>query len=346
MRVVLNLNEELARYFAADPEGPLYTVPRVAADPSHPLWSVIHEALAAFSTDLLDEFLLDADFLWLNEGMKPDALNAEAREGLLIQELNRAVPRMRVAALINPTRPAIPYGMEELSDLAVDDEDLVPLREFGVNEATLERNGRAFMMAPSVESPNSMYWLLLQLRKLGIVDQTSVRLDPFMHGPVGRFPVLFYRMWLYGRQLDWDRLSKLKGSDFGQWVPDTMSRGIQRTDFVWEARDGEVHFICEELPCIDRVATRGARYLHAIYRPDRDRIIHLDGAIRLYNRAELEDRVKLHVREAGKAGQRIKLFRTDHPVSRECLSDLAVSFFVWNDDIARYFGPARRERVA
>jgi len=66
-------------------------------------------------------------------------------------------------------------------------------------------------------------------------------------------------------------------------------------------------------------------------------ISHLDGALRLYTRAELQDRHSTHVRHAGKAGVREKVFRTDVPIPRETLSTIVQAFFVWNRDVASYF---------
>jgi hypothetical protein len=105
-----------------------------------------------------------------------------------------------------------------------------------------------------------------------------------------------------------------------------------------------VHFRCEEVPPLSQVELSGGRYFHAIYRPDRKEIVHVDGALRIFERDELLARQKQHVQDAGKAGRRIKLFRIDDPISRECLADLAVAFLVWNDDISRYFGPVRHAR--
>jgi hypothetical protein len=110
------------------------------------------------------------------------------------------------------------------------------------------------------------------------------------------------------------------------------------TEFVWEPKDDGIHFVCEELPSARCVDYRAARYLHAIYDPGKRSIIHFDGALRIYTAPQLEDRRKQHLKNAGKAGIRTKVFRIHRPIDREAFSLIAQAFFVWNRDLATYFG--------
>jgi hypothetical protein len=106
---------------------------------------------------------------------------------------------------------------------------------------------------------------------------------------------------------------------------------------VWSPRGPEVHFIAEEVPKLEDALTAGSRYVHAIYQPATKVISHLDGAIRIYTHAELQRRHRTHVRHAGKAGNREKVFRTDAAIPRETMSTIVQAFYVWNQDIAAYF---------
>ena len=123
--------------------------------------------------------------------------------------------------------------------------------------------------------------------------------------------------------------------------PSVLSRGSAFTNFVWDPRGRELHLVCEEVPSEDRVETREGRYLHAVYRLDRAEIIHFDGALGIYSRAEFAARQGKHVRFAGKVGRRRKLLRSDTALSGDGLADLAMAFFVWNEDVAWYFGAAQ-----
>jgi hypothetical protein len=144
-------------------------------------------------------------------------------------------------------------------------------------------------------------------------------------------------MWMYGRPLDWDRISRLRKTEHGTWLPGALSHKSQFTDFSWEPRDNEIHFVCEEVPTRESALSEPSRYLHAIYMPDSQSIEHLDGAIRLFTPDEIEARHAQHVRNAGKLGLREKVFRTDQSITRSSLSVIAQSFFVWNQDVAEYF---------
>jgi hypothetical protein len=148
---------------------------------------------------------------------------------------------------------------------------------------------------------------------------------------------MFYRMWQYGKPLDWERICRIRESEHGRWLPRYAFDHGQSTDFCWEPRDGEIHFVCEELPKGHRVECEAARYFHVIYSPSTSNAVHLDGALRLYTSDELENRCSRHVRNSKKCGLRKKIFRTQRPVSRDQLSEIAQAFYVWNEDVRGYF---------
>ena len=95
--------------------------------------------------------------------------------------------------------------------------------------------------------------------------------------------------------------------------------------------------MCEEVPKLETAAHESGRYLHAIYRPSQAAIVHLDGALRIYTNSEIIERHTQHVRKVGKIGLRQKVFRVDGAVSQDVLSSLCQAFFVWNEDVSRYF---------
>ena len=130
---------------------------------------------------------------------------------------------------------------------------------------------------------------------------------------------------------------RLKEPHHGQMRADGAKDSGEVTDFVWEPRNDGIHFVCEELPSPRFVDWRAARYLHSIYDPGSKIIVHFDGALRIYTGEQLRERQKQHVRNAGKAGTRIKIFRIDKPLERDAFSLVAQAFFVWNTDLATYF---------
>jgi len=136
---------------------------------------------------------------------------------------------------------------------------------------------------------------------------------------------------------DWDGIGQLREQHHGRMISDDPPDRSELTEFCWEPRDDGMHFTCEALPARERISFEGARYLHAIYDPDSEKITHFDGALRIYDIDSLDRRHREHLRNAGKAGLRRKIFRIDEPVNRDAFSLIAQAFFVWNDDLAIYF---------
>lgn len=338
----LSISNDLLAYFLADPLAPLLGVSHLKDDVHNPLSGALNQFLLSLPSDAVEEAMQDPDLAWLRAGDSLSSVSATARENVAVQLLSVVVPTHRLVALALQSPRPLPYAHPALDDLVVTDEGLVNLRAFQFDGSVLEHNGYLFLPAPATQSPNSGHWLLQHLAQPDLKDATWIRLDPYMFGPIGKFPRMRYLMFLYGRPLDWGRLSKLKEPEYGRWLPADTTHDVMLTDFVWERRDSELHFVCEELPNEHCVGSRGGRYLHAIYDLDANMVTHLDGALRIYDLDSLRERAHTHVRHAGKCGNRVKLFRTDKWIPRERLADVAVAFFVWNYDVTNYFGPQDR----
>lgn len=192
-------------------------------------------------------------------------------------------------------------------------------------------------MTPQTPSTNAPYWFMQQVARNNLLASLRLRLDPFMWGPTDRMEHLEYKMQIYGKPLNWERIANLREAEHGLWLETDQRRGYSKTEYSWDPRDDGVHFVCEEVPTVNSCHLRAARYIHAIYSPESETLIHFDGALRIYNADQIGSRDQQHVRNAGKAGVRIKLFSIDRPVSRDCFSSLVAAFFVWNDDVINYF---------
>jgi hypothetical protein len=263
----------------------------------------------------------------------------QARLHVVSEHIARCIQSARIAEVAKPpSASARPYGHSALSGIDVDAEGLVALSAFEVDGDALCVRDHAFFMMPPVPGSNAAYWLLEQLQRHGLGDCVRVRLDPWLHGPAAEMRGRFYRAAIWARPLDWNRIRTLRETEHGRWTPGKMSRRFAQTDYAWTPHDDEVDFLCEELPILEEVDVRGARYLHAVYNKRRHLLTHLDGALRIYSGDNLAARALEHVRNAGKAGTRAKIFRTDSPVKPEVFSSIAEAFFFWNYDVARYFG--------
>jgi hypothetical protein len=337
MTALTSVPDAVVAIVAEDPSCGPFPLRNVLRSADSAVVDMVNSFLAELPQEAVAATLQDARFRFFTAGSAD--VDREARIWLTDRLLVEEVPRRRIALLRSQAtrRRPTPLELDALSDVAIDSEHLVPLSIFAFDGSRLCRNGYAFTVLCTTGSANSTYWLLASSYETGIADCTSVRLDPFLCGPTQSFPSMFYRMWIYGRPIDWDRLRRLRASEHGRWQPGPLGHQGQFTDFVWDPRGAEVHFLAEEVPRIEDALTAGARYVHAIYDRASDRITHLDGALRFYTPRELEQRHQTHVRQTGKVGLREKVFRTDAPIPRETLSLIVQTFFVWNYDVAEYF---------
>ena len=335
--------DEIVDLFARDPIGPRLSLPRIANNPRAAIRDTLQAQLELIPTDLVDVTKTDKAFCFFYPESDSRARDRNARTWLLIQGLGHEIPRRRLAELQKPDAPI--HSHPALSGIRADDEGLFPLDAFEIQGGLLYRRSHAFTIAPQVESPNASYWLTLTLRKTGTWKRARIRLDPFLHGPADEFPMMTYTMWWWGTAQSWNQMKSRAGGNFGVWGPDPLTHGVQRTEYVWSSRRDEGHFQLEELPSQDCLETRGARYCHAIYDSTRECVVHLDGALRILPPDEWKARTCTHLKDAGKVGARLKIFRLDEAMSDEALAALCASYFVWNEDVRKFFDADERNVV-
>ncbi len=312
-----------------------------AIESSHPMFDAMQRQLRVVDAAVAEEMSRDERFERELYVRRNADFEFEARAWAISEALSWEIPQRRIALLEPLEGETLPPPLHHpaLKGIAPAMDHLVPLNDFEWSGNRLVRNDFAFLPLSPVESPNSQYWFLNELFKLGRSAQAFVRLDPFLNDSARELTVMAYRMMVYGRPLDWPRIRNLKEEEHGQWMPGRDKRGVEVTDYAWTPRGEEVHFRCEELPIQESIRLRGSRYLHAIYIPSRDEFIHLDAAVRVFTAGEWQQRMKTrHVRKAGQVGRRHKVFRIDTPISTDTFSNLCAQFYVWNSDVQRYFG--------
>lgn len=336
------VSETIFNLFAGDPIDPLYQVEKLADDVNHPYHNELLLELSSIDKHDIENILNDKNFVhWANKE-DPRGLDFQAQIWWLIKYLHKEVPKRRINIFRNPhnAKRPLPFNHPALLDVKLDKNFLAPLKAFKLQGTGLIRNGFAFTMAPYIPASNVCYWLLNFFSTSKISDYIWLRLDPFIIKPAKEYLSLEYRMWVYGRPVDWDRLLTINTSEHGQWLPAVASSSdIKVTDFVWRPNKDELHFTCEELPKIEYLEERGSRYLHAIYNRQAKTISHVDGAIRLFSLDEYQKREQCHVKdtEATKIGKRIKVFEVKKNISVNDFCGITAAFYVWNQDVIDYF---------
>jgi len=131
---------------------------------------------------------------------------------------------------------------------------------------------------------------------------------------------------------------------------DCLFHGIQGTQFMWQSRHGQHLFEVEELRCVppwaEAAVQYGCRYVHSIVQEATGEIIHLDGAIRMYSKDQMVERLNVDIAHAGRHTQYTKLWRIEGvksiPIWKRVISD----YFRDNRLIGQYFGAPAEEKNA
>jgi hypothetical protein len=332
--ICVEVPDALILDFASDPESPYEKVLKKLSDPSWPLHTLLCEFVNNLPAEAVDAALADETFTLLY-GKNECLARAWIAQWLLLEKASSA--RLRSISEAGPDGCTMPYTAECLNGIAVDQEGMVRLAEFDDAGGTVAKKGFNFTVCPTTSAPNSTFWLLRSFYEQGVAGHVRARLDPFLWGRSDEFSRLMFKMIVYAQPVNWDGIRQLKEQHHGRMISDGPPGRSELTEFCWEPRDDGIHFACEALPAKERIGFEGARYLHAIYDPDGERIMHLDGALRIYDAESLDRRHREHLRNAGKAGLRRKIFRIDEPVHRDAFSLIAQAFFVWNADLSTYF---------
>lgn len=210
--MALVVPDEVFDFFASNPAAPVLTVAREVSDLVSPIRAQLEAFLSAFDSSDVAAARSDPQCQFVAD--RTVGADRAARAWLAERTLTFEIPRRRLQALRDDAlvaRPR-PYGLPALEDLEIADDHLVSLSNFEFDGARLIRNGFAFLVLATTGSPNSTHWLLSAIYNHGLANRTRVRLDPFLCGPASAFPAMFYRMWMYGRPLDWPRVEARHGS--------------------------------------------------------------------------------------------------------------------------------------
>jgi len=327
-------------YFKSMPSDPEFEIYNAIEKTDHPCHEMIILDLQAIPGPELNEYC-DQYHVDFYIGRQKDK-DLARRTWFLKHEIRTQIAMLRKELLIesqNNSHQSDP----ELSGVEFDDKGLVDIQNFTpYNGVGLMRGETVFNICPSTNASNSSYWLSDLIFKQSFQNNRKfkVRLDPLIKVNKEMYQPMFFKMWVYGTKLDWNRLKTLKSTEHGQWLAGPLSDlTIEFTDFTWTPSETEIHFTCEELPKDDFLFVRGSRYFHAIFDKASGAIKHCDGAIRFYTPSELEYRKKFHVKnaEVRKIGKRIKIFQIDELIDQVLFMQLATNFLVWNEDAIAYF---------
>ncbi|WP_396149827.1 hypothetical protein [Flavobacterium sp.] len=327
---------KIFEYFKSSQEDALFGISELLDNPNHPEYQNLMTDIENIDLNILENFVESQKINRFLGGK--DNQHHEKCKWFLISTIQKGIAEERLKALVENK---LPYNSENLKFLEIDENSLVSIKDFELYKNGFKYNDYVYNLTPVTSGSNSSYWISQIIISLTYYNNLNfkIRLDPFIEIHHQEFEHLAYKMTIYGKPLDWERLKTLREEEFGQWVNDDILSKGNVTDYVWRPEDNEIHFTCEELTNFDEVKTQGSRYFHAIFNKETGQIIHCDGAIRIYTKEELEHRLQYHVRKAEvrKVGKRIKIFQLDENIDQDTFVLLITNFMVWNYDVLKYF---------
>lgn len=332
-------------YFSKNLIDPQFKVFDVLDNNNHPEHERLMFDLNNIDKTDLEKYVIESNVDFYLDRVENKDIGRRAH--YLVDKLHKDIARVRIEKLLDKNARPAPYDSNNLSELYIDKNFLASIDQFKTDNYGFEKGNLVYTLCPILEQSNSSYWIFIAILKFAKENKINfkIRLAPFIEIPLNDYQPMFYRMLVYGKPLDWQKILSLRNDDFGRWFDEKEYNRNGFTDYVWSPKDNEVHFTCEELPKFDFKGIKSSRYFHAIFNKATAGIKHCDGAIRIYSDYELNNRVNFHVRdtEARKIGKRIKIFQyenkdnMDKEIDQDTFCQLVINFFVWNDDIQSYF---------
>lgn len=325
-------------YFKNSLEDALFGVNEILDDENHPEHNNLKLDISDLNPTEVESFVIEQRLERLLR--ENEDLYTQKCVFYLVVTIQHGVAIEKLIEIQKNGKLGAPYNSDNLSSLNIEENNLISIKDFSIYPTGFEFNNYIYHLTPVTNGSNSSYWISETINSLANTKNLNfrVRLDPFIEIPVKEYSPTMYKMTIYGKPLDWERLKLLREDEHGRWMNDDISKG-NITDFVWRPDNDELHFTCEELPNLDEIEYRGSRYFHAILDKNTGFVKHCDGAIRIYTDSELTYRLNYHVRnpEVRKIGKRVKIFQLDETISQNDFALLVTNFMVWNHDVIDYF---------
>jgi hypothetical protein len=189
------------------------------------------------------------------------------------------------------------------------------------------------------------YPVLDQLQDIAVtVNTVKIALDPDMVGLAASFKGegMELQYW-WGPKFNEDLTSIPLGVTHHEASDiDKMFFGISATQFRWGTNDGQHIFEAEELrdfpSAIETPNKYGCRYVHSIVDKASSKIIHFDGAVRLYSEDKMIERLGLNLDKAPRDTEYTKLWRVDYAIDIPTWKRLLSDYYRDNYLIGEYLG--------
>ena len=212
----------------------------------------------------------------------------------------------------------------------------------------LEFNENAFFISRSLPGASNGT-LELSESLLFLIENPRIRLkirpDCFRKQLVSDTSPHFELAHWYGRPFSLNWVRELKDEELAEHGPGDSFLDGHCTQFRWSPKkDALIQFSVEELPHkaegnLERAdETIFTRFVHAIFDPEKKIFTHLDGAMRIYEKSEYENRIRYHnLKNCNGNYRKVKIFRIDGEIDYEIFRHAVGAFYKWNRMPMEYF---------
>ncbi len=331
------------RFFATTPVEPIHSVFQVLRDPEHPQHDNLLADLSTYvSQDMLEDYQQNLEYL---EADYETDLCKKAR--IFVHVLHKEIERARITELLSRAVRPTPYQSPNLMNIPINKDNLISTKCFDFSNGYFRYKNYIYFLCPTVGFLHSNYWLsqiiIKNVKQRNC--QFQVRLNPFLEILKSDFTPLQFGTKVYPKKPDWNSMFSLT-EDCTMKSQDIEGHSSYRiTEGVWKPIENELHAIFEEIPSDEHQKLLVGRYFHAIFNKESTGITYCNGSLRVYTKAELAMRKRVHVKNiaARNMGKRIKIFQYDSDdmgnseLDKEDFISFIGNFFVWNWDIHTYF---------
>lgn len=178
-------------------------------------------------------------------------------------------------------------------------------------------------------------------------NHVRIAIDPHRLCPKGEYMGSVEKDYWFGAHFNLTDLDDLHAVGLTKHIRarptlyDTFYGELLATEFYWSARNGlktlQIEEVCGKKQAYDNYYLN--RYVHAQRDVENHRLIHFDGAVKVYRPEGYDERIDSQMPNVPRAFGYFKLFRIDGDINISVWANLISLFFRDNELVVEYFDP-------
>lgn len=215
---MIDIPEQVINYFGALNLPAFWSLPRIMEEDSS-LGELVRQMVRRVDEILRSDLRGKPSWVTGVQFLPQRSRTIMAMHYLILEAV--AKKRLSILARDYESEPMWPYNHPDLSRVKPNANGLVALSSFDTSTGGLRIESTVFEILPSIAGVmNSMYWTNRVLFQLSGKFTILVRLDPLMMQSASEYKSPMYKMWVYGKTLDWHDIDHLTEERHVRWMPD------------------------------------------------------------------------------------------------------------------------------